>query len=156
MALQITQKNEGADIILELKGSIDEDSNFAVPNFGSSQSAVVDFNGVNTINSVGIREWIKWVKSFPSNIKLSLRRCPKIVVDQMNTVAGFIPQGTIIQSFYVPYFCESSAQEKMVLFSNGKEFKGREIFAPEDIKDESGELMEMDVIPAKYFKFLNG
>jgi hypothetical protein len=42
----------------------------------------------------------------------------------------------------------------MILFRDGQEFKGNEIFPPAEVKDESGEVMEMDVIEAKYFKFL--
>jgi hypothetical protein len=71
-------------------------------------------------------------------------------------VAGFLPQGTTVTSFYVPYYADTSGNEKMVLFENGREFGAGGLKPPAEVKDDSGEVMEMDVIEAKYFKFLNG
>lgn len=156
MSFAINKKTEGANLVLEIQGNIDEDANFAAPDLGASKSVVLDLDKVSAINSVGIREWIKWVKAFPAGVQLAVRKCPKIIVDQINMVAGFLPPGTKVQSFYVPYYADSSGNEKMVLFEEGKEYKGSEIFAPAEVKDDGGELMEMDVIEAKYFKFLNG
>jgi hypothetical protein len=154
MAFSVDKKMDGGTLVLEVKGNIDEDANFTPPDLGSSTSVALDLDGVTAINSVGIREWIKWVKTMPASVQLSVRRCPKIIVDQINMVAGFLPQGTTVESFYVPYYSDGSGNEKMVLFTNGKEFKGGELFAPSEVKDEGGEEMEMDVIEAKYFKFL--
>lgn len=154
MAFSIDKKVDGTKVIVELKGNIDEDANFSPLDPGGATAVTLDLEGVTAINSVGIREWIKWVKMLPASAALSVRKCPKIIVDQINMVAGFLPQGTVVESFYVPYYSDSSGNEKMVLFENGKEFKGAEIFAPAEVKDESGEVMEMDVIEAKYFKFL--
>ncbi len=154
MSFSISKKTEGSNLVLEVKGDVDEDANFTPQDLGAATAVVLDLDGVTAINSVGIREWIKWVKTMPSSVKLSVRRCPKIVVDQINMVAGFLPAGTTIESFYVPYYSDSSGSEKMVLFNNGTEFKGGDVTPPAEVKDDSGEAMEMDVIEAKYFKFL--
>jgi hypothetical protein len=115
---------------------------------------VIDLEGVTAINSVGIREWIKWIKAIPTSIELSVRKCPKIIVDQINMVAGFLPATTKVESFFVPYYADATGSEKMILFQTGKEFKDGQIEPPAEVKDDSGEMMEMDVIEAKYFKFL--
>lgn len=154
MGFSIEKKPEGSRVVLELKGNIDEDANFTPPDLAGAAAVVLDLEGVNAINSVGIREWIKWVKALPGSLQLSVRRCPKIIVDQINMVAGFLPGATKVESFYVPYYSEGSGAEKMVLFEFGKEYKDGEVHAPPDVKDEAGETMEMDVIEAKYFKFL--
>lgn len=154
MSFSITKKPEASQLVLDLKGSIDEDASFAPPDLGSFMTVVFDLAGVTAINSVGIREWIKWMKTFPSSIKLKVRHCPKIIVDQINMVAGFLPAGTTIESFYVPYYSDASGNEKMVLFENGKEFGAGDVNPPAEVKDETGEVMEMDIIEAKYFKFL--
>lgn len=156
MSFSISKRPEGAHLVIEVKGNIDEDSNFTPPDVGSATSVVLDLSGITAINSVGIREWIKWMKGFPALMPLKVRKCPKIIVDQINMVAGFLPAGTKVQSFYVPYYSDASGNEKMVLFEDGKEFSNGEIFPPSEVKDDSGEVMEMDVIEAKYFKFLNG
>lgn len=154
MPFSVEKKPDGPRVVLELKGNIDEDANFAPPDIGGAGAVVLDLAGVSAINSVGIREWIKWVKTFSGSVQLSVRRCPKIIVDQINMVAGFLPAGTKVESFFVPYYSDASGNEKMVLFEHGKEFKEGEVHAPPEVKDESGEVMEMDVIEAKYFKFL--
>lgn len=154
MAFAINKASEGGKVVLQLKGNIDEDANFAPPDIGGAGAVVLDLEGVSAINSVGIREWIKWVKGIPSSVQLSVRKCPKIIVDQINMVAGFLPPQAKVESFYVPYYSDSSGNEKMVLFESGKEFKDGDVNAPPEVKDDAGEVMEMDVIEAKYFKFL--
>jgi hypothetical protein len=154
MSFSIAKQPDGARLVVKISGGVDEDANFQPIDTGAFKSVVLDLEGVTAINSVGIREWIKWVKAIPTTIQLSVSRCPKIIVDQINMVAGFLPPATIIESFFVPYFAESSGTEKMLLFEKDKEFKDGEIHPPADVKDDSGEEMEMDVIEAKYFKFL--
>jgi hypothetical protein len=156
MSFSITKKSEGANTVFEIAGNVDEDSNFTAPDLAAGAAVILDLEKITAINSVGIREWIKWVKAFPATAKLTVRKCPKIIVDQINMVAGFLPQGTMVQSFFVPYYADSSGNEKMVLFENGKEFGPGGLNPPAEVKDDSGEVMEMDVIEAKYFKFLNG
>lgn len=155
MAFSIEKKPEGARLMIEVKGNVDEDANFQPVDLGAFTSVVLDLAGVTAINSVGIREWIKWVKAIPSSVQIGVRNCPKIIVDQINMVAGFLPPATKIESFFVPYYADANGSEKMVLFVNGKEFKDDgTIEYPAEVKDDSGEVMEMDVIEAKYFKFL--
>jgi anti-anti-sigma regulatory factor len=153
MACTFTQSAENGTPCLTLKGAIDEDANFAqAPVTGAA--VIVDLGGVTAINSVGIREWIKWTKTFPAGCKMTVRNCPKIVVDQINMVLGFLPSGTKVESFFVPYYSEASGNEKMVLFMNGREFKDGKVTPPPAVNDEGGEPMEMDVIETKYFKFV--
>lgn len=154
MAFSVSKKVEGGKCVLEVAGNIDEDSSFQPADTGGAAEIVLDLDKVTAINSVGIREWIKWVKTMPAASKLAVRKCPKIIVDQINMVAGFLPAGTVVESFYVPYYSDASGEEKMVLFNNGTEFTNGEVNAPAEVKDDSGEVMEMDVIEAKYFKFL--
>lgn len=153
MALAITKTKENGSDCLTLKGNIDEDASFA-PATAEGAQVTVDLGGVTAINSVGIREWIKWTKSLPSGCKMVVRNCPKIVVDQINMVLGFLPPGARVESFFVPYYSDATGNEKMVLFVNGKEFKDGKVSPPEGVNDDGGEPMEMDVIEAKYFKFV--
>jgi hypothetical protein len=150
----IDKKKNGNDLILALNGSIDEDAILANVGFDGAQNIILDLEKVTAINSCGIREWIKWLKTAPPGSKVVYRHCPKIIVDQINMVAGFLPDNGMVESFYVPYYNEASGTEKMVLFRKGTEYKDGEINPPAQVKDSGGEEMEMDVIEAKYFKFL--
>ncbi|MCC7403189.1 MAG: anti-sigma factor antagonist [Bdellovibrionales bacterium] len=152
----VGRKQENGALVMTISGQIDEDANFSGIDFSGANKIVLDLNKIASINSCGIREWIKWIRTAPSGSNIAFRNCPKVIVDQINMVAGFLPPNGIVESFYVPYYCEGSGSEKMVLFRKGVEYKeGGEVMPPSNVKcDESGDEMEMDVIEAKYFKFL--
>lgn len=152
----IEVQDTGAEAVFMFSGQIDEDTTFGDLKLDKPK-VIFDFEKVSLINSCGIREWIKWIRSAETTSQLVYRKCPKVIVDQINMVSGFLPENGTVESFYVPYYCEETGNEKMVLFKSGSEFNGSEVNAPEDIKDdETGDEMEMDVIEAKYFKFLKG
>ncbi|MCB0340679.1 MAG: hypothetical protein H6626_13280 [Pseudobdellovibrionaceae bacterium] len=153
----VSQSQEGNDVVLTFQGQIDEDANFQSASGVSGSSIILNLDGVTAINSCGIREWIKWLKELPSGASITYKNCPKVIVDQINMVAGFLPDNAKVDSFYVPYYCEESGNEKMVLFTSGKEFNGDSVNPPDSVvDDETGDEMEMDVIESKYFKFLQG
>ncbi len=144
--------NNGDKLQVKVVGVIDEDVDFTVYPLKGSQIEV-DLKDLKSINSCGIREWIKWMGT-ASAAQISLHNCPKVIVDQINMVDGFLPANGKVQSFFVPYYSEDAGSEKSVLFSRGKEFNDGEVTAPSVVKDEDGNEMEMDVIESKYFKFI--
>ncbi len=154
---KVEKSEDGNAVVLSFEGSVDEDAVFSgIEVGGGAQSVVLDLGKINSINSCGIREWIKWIKTIPTSASITYKNCPKVIVDQINMVAGFLPDNASVESFYVPYYSEDSGNEKMILFTKGKEFTDDGVDAPEEITDkETGEELEMDVIEAKYFKFLN-
>lgn len=151
---QVDKKQNGEKLVVSLKGSIDEDAILTNITFDGAKEVVLDLDKVSAINSCGIREWIKWLKVSGAGAKVVYRNCPKIIVDQINMVSGFLPENGMVESFYVPYFNEGAGTEKMVLFKNGVEFKDGSVQPPAQVKDDAGQEMEMDVIEAKYFKFI--
>lgn len=144
----------GDSLTVKLQGHIDEDAQFNSLGLDGAKKVVLDLDSVTAINSCGIREWIKWIRTAAPSSEVVYQKCPKVIVDQINMVAGFLPDNGKVESFYVPYYSDESGNEKMILFRDGYEFKQGELFPPETIKDEDGTAMEMDVIEAKYFKFL--
>jgi len=150
---EIKVEKAGADFKVKVIGVIDEDVDFNVYSLAGAKSVELNLENVKSINSCGIREWIKWMGSAPG-ASVTYLQCPKIIVDQINMVQGFLPAGGKVLSFYVPYFCDDSGEEKNVLFNFGKEFTENSVSPPAEIKDTAGNLMEMDVVEAKYFKFI--
>lgn len=153
-SLRINTHAEGNRVTLELIGQVDRDLDFSQIDTSKSDELVFDMKGIKSINSCGIREWINWMASVKSAKKISYKNCPKILIDQINMVAGFLPDNGRVESFYVPYYSTSTGEEKNVLFTYGKEFNDTEVLPPEKVLDSKGKEMEMDVIEAKYFKFL--
>lgn len=145
------EKN-GTSYAVILSGVIDEDADFAPHSLAAASDVIVNCDGIKSINSCGIRDWINWISAAKGSVVYD--NCPKIIVDQVNMVQGFLPPGGKVSSFYVPYYSEDSDEEKVVLFREGKEFTAQgELQAP-SVTDSKGAEMEMDVIEAKYFKFL--
>ncbi|HEY8269744.1 MAG TPA: hypothetical protein VIG33_02570 [Pseudobdellovibrionaceae bacterium] len=149
--VKLKKSEEKVDVILT--GSIDEDADFNQANLAGAGNIEIEMSGLKSINSCGIREWIKWLSAVPT-AKITFNGCPKVIVDQINMVDGFLPANAKVQSFYVPYYNDESGSEKNVLFSLGKEFTENSVNPPASVKDNEGNVMEMDIIESKYFKFI--
>lgn len=151
--MQLSVQPAGDSLSVSIGGKIDEDADFSPHALQDGKTIEVDFAQVQTINSCGIREWMKWIKTAPSS-KFVYKNCPKVIVDQINMVEGFLPASGSVQSFFVPYYNEDSGNEKSVLFELGKDFVPGKVTPPAEVKDDSGQVMELDVIESKYFKFV--
>lgn len=155
MAKLDVKMNKAPDkLVVQLAGSIDEDADFTKLPLSGNAQIEVEMGGLKNINSCGIREWIKWLGSAGS-AQIDFVNCPKVIVDQINMVDGFLPLTGRVLSFYVPYYNDATGTEKNVLFRYGTDFTETGVTPPEVVKDEKGNEMEMDVVFAKYFKFLN-
>ena len=139
---------------ISISGTIDEDVDFSIYSLAGLSQMELDLNSIKSINSCGIREWIKWLGT-NSTAKMTYINCPKIIVDQINMVDGFLPKNAQVLSFYVPYYNDQSGTEKNILFKLGNEFSEKGVKPPEKVLDDAGQEMEMDVIETKYFKFLS-
>ncbi len=138
---------------VQVAGVIDEDADFT--SFALEGAPAVEFHlgEIKSINSCGIREWIKWIGTSKA-APVEYHECPKIIVDQINMVQGFLPDQGKVLSFYVPFYSDESGTEKNVLFKLGEEYTLQGLQNPPAITDDQGNSMEMDVVEAKYFKFL--
>lgn len=143
----------GAVWKVKVSGNIDEDVDFTPYALNGPGKVEFFLANLKSINSCGIREWIKWINT-AGPAEVLYHECPKIIVDQINMVQGFLPAGGQVVSFFVPYYSEESGTEKAVLFRTGQEFDNTGNIRPPLVKDESNHEMEMDVLEAKYFKFL--
>ena len=113
------------------------------------------------INSTGVREWINWISPLSLQYEIILLNCPKTFVVQFSSVVGFLPDGVIIKSFYVPIYCDSCGTTDNILFILGKEVveldKGFSLnFSLDSLKvcKSPSCRVELDVSEAKYFLFL--
>lgn len=140
-------------IQLRIAGIVDEYSAF--PDFVSSlyRDIIVDLIDFQSINSMGIREWIPWINHQQFN-SMTFKRCPKVFIDQLNNVEGFIPEKARIASFFVPYFSETSDEEAAILFSRGEHFSNGKIIQLPHVLDSNLIRMEADIILDKYLRFL--
>ncbi|MBL7542966.1 MAG: hypothetical protein JNL11_04075 [Bdellovibrionaceae bacterium] len=136
-----------------LEGPINE--TFAVFDYRPNRDKSVrfDFQKVTTINSMGIRYWISWLHRNPGTA-FHFRNCPVCIVDQINNVSDFMPSGTTVESFYVPYYSEHTGEEKHDLYILKKDYNLGQVAKIKEMNDSQGNKMEIDIYPQKYFKFL--
>jgi len=135
-----------------LAGTIDEDADFT-PLQGLSQPKIVfDFHGISMLNSCGIREWVSFINKLPATTRFTYRRCPQIIIEQINMVHGFFREGAVIESFFAPYYCESCSKESKI------ELKATQVHgqrAPKTSCPHCGANdMEFDALEEQYFHFL--
>lgn len=146
---------------LQIDGSMDEHSDYTSIETHFTDEVVFDFNNVEHINSTGIKHWVQWVARIADenpNLKFVFVNCPKPVVDQINMVDGFLPKGSSVKSFKVPYFCEVCDKDVTCTFVFGREFQMKDgkmsLTIPANKCDRSDCEMEPDVVEQKYFRFL--
>lgn len=157
---EIRQSGQENELEIIMSGILDEDAKFPEIN---RQIRLININlkDIKSINSCGIREWIKWITPLSGNVNIHINHCPKVIVDQINMVDGFLPKGIFVDSFFVPYYCESIDETKNILLIRGKDYEQAgpntpgKINVNETMKFEgANEEFELDVIESRYFKFL--
>jgi len=156
-------KLESADKIqiVKMDGDIDENAKFPPVDTEGIKQFILDLKQVSTINSAGIREWIRWIEKIPTQIEIAFRHCPRPIVDQINILKGFLPNNAEVESFYVPFYCERCGKRENKLYHRGIDFTKGSVDSPPKIKLEPPEdceekecPIELDVLEPKYFGFL--
>lgn len=109
-----TEMRDGVTRIA-LKGAITEAADFN--KLGPLRSPmVIDLGGVERINSIGVRNWIHFVKKCETGgIDLLVERASPMIVQQISMISNFMGQRAKVTSLYVPYFCETCNDERMQL-----------------------------------------
>lgn len=150
---KLNMETQGTSAKIAISGIIDEDFNALEYSLENFKQIEINLGQVISINSCGIREWIRWLQK-ANSAEILFHECPKIIVDQINMVQGFLPINGKVMSFYVPYFSDSTDSERSILFQYGNEFTEGHLNLPENVQDDEGNPMEIDVVEAKYFRFI--
>jgi anti-anti-sigma regulatory factor len=162
MAFQTEILSSGNDLIIKLIGKVDESANFGpVPPKKTNQRLILDLEGVTLLNSVGLRSWVLWTRQLDRPEGIFLRNCTPAVVHQMNILEGFLPLSATVESFQVPYHCESCGFETALTLQRGKDFiesvnnEKEKVNLPDSLNcSQCNERCEADIIPSKYLHFL--
>lgn len=160
-ASQFKVFNNSQDCVVHVEGAINEDTIFKEIDPGSAKVVILDLDKVASLNSMGLRNWLNWVKKIRAKAQIVFRSCPRTVVDQMNILNGFLPMGALVESFYIPFYCDSCGREDNFLAVRGRDYMEATVDAREGMTVPAQrpcpvcqQDMSMDVLPAKYFSFL--
>lgn len=138
---------------LKLSGPLDEHTELPTLEGPVSDRLNIDLKDLANINSVGCRTWMNWIKTLKAKDGIYLHNCPPHFISQVSILFGFIPDGVTIESFFVPYFCDSCGAEELV-----KVEAGPRDFSTFKIDDEiicpvCSALMHLDVVKDKFLAF---
>lgn len=148
------------DVVLE--EYIGESCSIYAMSFEGVEQINLDFSKVNYINSIGVKHWVQWMMKVESSDlnRVTLKCCHPMIVNQVNSVIGFINKKCDVLSFYVPFYSDETSEEKLVLLERDSHYvpatgsQPMKLDLPEAPKDRKGNEMELDVIEEKYFRFL--
>jgi anti-anti-sigma regulatory factor len=145
-------EEESGAPVLRLYGAIDEDADFTdiLESANRYTEIRIDLGGITRINSVGVREWVNFVRALDSHESVVLERCVPVVVTQLNMIANFAGTGRVV-SVYAPYVCDECGHEESNLVDTSGTIDV-ESFS-ERTCPNCGETMELDDLPESYFSF---
>lgn len=152
--LRVVSEDKGQKLVLRFVGSIDEDAALDKVKVGGAKNVVMDMGEVDSINSCGGREWVKWIRNVDTNMHVEFVNCSSVFLDYANMIDGFVPSNGVIESFNVPYYCEACDQLSLQVFQS-QEIRDHKREIPESIPcAKCKKPAEVDVIVPIFLKFL--
>lgn len=148
-SLNVTKVEVTDEVEFKLSGQIDEDADLSLLNTDKAK-IIFDLEQVSLINSCGIRDWVEYQSSLPQASQIIYRKCPQVIVEQLNIIKGFIKEGGVVESFFAPYYNDAKDEEVKLLITPADVVDSK---APAKTDDEGNEL-EFDEIEMQYFNFL--
>lgn len=101
-----------ADVVrATFAGALTEDfSGPAIP--ATTRELRLDLSGVTRINSGGVRSWIQWLATLPTDVACHVERCSFAVTQQAVSIANFLPGQ--VHGFAVPYYCDACGHDDLL------------------------------------------
>ncbi len=124
--LKVTQQRTGGTLKAKLDGEIIDGSLLPEPDLNGVTAVEMDLDGVRYLNSSGARLWLLWTARLAKgSVNIVLSRVRPVFIRTLTTIRDFLPQGSKLQSVYVPYFCESCNANYDRFMVNGQDFTRR-------------------------------
>lgn len=163
-SLKVEVYSDGTEALVSFDGMLDENVSLGKIQLDDPKIISFDLSGLRLLNSSGIRSWLQWIRALEKRSPRPIvyfKKCTRPVIDQINAVSGFLPEGSVIVSFYVPYYCDACSHAESMLLESGKDYVRATAETPMNVKyptdpkcAQCGAVMELDVMPARYFAFL--
>ncbi|MBV8759574.1 MAG: zinc ribbon domain-containing protein [Deltaproteobacteria bacterium] len=142
---------------LMLAGAIDETADL-MSLLGRAQGGrlALDLAGVTFINSLGVRDWIRFQSTATQQgLQVELRRVAEVLIHQLNMIIA--TRGTArVTSFFAPYACDKCGREESLLVDAVANAQGLARLEPPPMTcPECGGAMAFNDFPERYFSFLS-
>lgn len=99
--LQVQPLGEGT--LITIAGTLDESARLQTAVAQAKAPVTVDLASVRLVDSVGVREWVDFLRALPRPV--TLRRCAEPMVFQFGVVPETL-QDARVESVLAPYECE--------------------------------------------------
>lgn len=118
---------------------------------------VIDTGGVTFINSIGMREWIRLLRSLrETGRSVRLERVADVLITQMNLIAE-LKGAVTISSFHAQYVCPACGAESAPLVDALANLPLlRQLKVPAIPCPECGAAMELGDFPERYLTIFKG
>ena len=143
-----------ADVV-RVSGDIDENADFSalVGELSSGRPVKLNLREVQRINSVGVREWVDFIRAASSAADVTLEECSAAIVTQLNMIANFCGEAKVA-SIMAPFVCDSCGHEDAICVVVSDVRAVPELASRPCPK--CSDSMELDDIPENYFGFALG
>ncbi|NRA68858.1 MAG: hypothetical protein HRU19_30525 [Pseudobacteriovorax sp.] len=150
--LDITIEEQADSICYTFSGEVDENFNQTqVPRIRKSK-IYLELGNIEQFNSVGIREWLLFIRDLKKQGSLVFKSCSVAVIDQINMVPDSLGNG-VVESFYAPYYCDCG-KEVNKLIDTAECIGNLSSFVAPQFKCECGKNLEFDALEESYFQFV--
>lgn len=115
---------------------------------------IMELEGVNAFNSVGIREWIHFMSDMCKMGTLVFYKCSVSTIDQFNMIPESTGNGTV-ETFYAPYYCSCGEEVNKLIETKSCIKQLAESKAPDFQCEKCGRILEFDALEESYFQFVH-
>ena len=117
LAIEHTSAGESHEASFD--GQIDERSKLVeFAGRYSSGQLTINLEKVSFINSVGVREWIRMLRTLDdAGVAVMLRSCSEAMIHQVNMIVE-AKGNADVASFYAPYQCDTCGFESLLVVIN--------------------------------------
>jgi hypothetical protein len=116
----------------------------------------LDTSGVTFVNSIGMREWMRFVRALRDRGHVTLERVADVLITQINMIPELARSVTVV-SFHAQYVCPACGAESAPLvdaISHAQSLRAMQ--APALPCPECGAAMELADFPERYLSIFRG
>jgi len=152
--LNVVKDEKDGILTVIMSGAVEENAHFEDLIGEPTGLVVLNTKGVTRINSVGVKNWIKYFEGrVKKGAKLKFVECSTAIVEQVNLISNFTCGGEV-ESLYVPFVCEDCGAELVGCFK-AEAIKAANFEIPNLKCTKCGsENAVFDDLPDEYFNFL--
>ncbi len=117
-----------------------------------ARKLIIDLAGLKYINSGGVRNWILWMAQAKENhpdVPFQFENFPTTFVRQVASIQGFLPPGSDVNTFFVPYYCPHCDHSAEQLYTKQKDLLKKIMSIP---CAQCGKEMDIDAVPEHYLE----